>query len=202
MPGSFPAFHAPSPSTSCFSATASELEEAIEVSTIRCIPKDEDLIALTTARSATVSNVEEDAPFTSDTKIKPPVTPNARAWTTVTRASIKPIGIRLNTSNVDSACDTDDVAWENVVERRGRRLQVHKNELRVKEDNNKLVKVDPDGMAVRSLDPRPCHRHYLGKLYFISAPPYVLIPTIFRVAKAGCDNVPCQFGHKYRASSA
>lgn len=166
MPGSFPAFDAPSPSTSCFSATASELEEAIEVSTIRCPPKTEDNCARSTTPSVKADKAENGTrTMTVETvqkESKPPVVTNA--WTAVARSSSKPVDVHIESSKLNSSRDSGDVVWENVVERRGRRLQVLKNELRVKEDNNKLVKVDPDGMAVRSLDPRPCHRYYLGKL--------------------------------------
>ncbi|KAJ9115561.1 hypothetical protein QFC20_000886 [Naganishia adeliensis] len=166
MPGSFPAFDAPSPSTSCFFATASELEEAIEVSTIRCPPKTEDNSARSTTPSVKADQAEKGTrSMTVETvqkESKPPVVTNA--WTVVARTPSKPVDIHIESSKLDSSRDSGDVVWENVVERRGRRLQVLKNELRIKEDNNKLVKVDPDGMAVRSLDPRPCHRYYLGKL--------------------------------------
>jgi hypothetical protein len=47
---------------------------------------------------------------------------------------------------------------ENVVESRGHRLQILKNELRMN-GTPKLMDVEPDGDAVRRLDPRPCHKY-------------------------------------------
>ena len=61
-----------------------------------------------------------------------------------------------NTSNKGNYVQAPAIPGiENVVESRGHRLQILKNELRTKE-TPKLIDVDPDGEAVRRLDPRPC----------------------------------------------
>ncbi|KAI5454620.1 hypothetical protein NCC49_003513 [Naganishia albida] len=193
-PGSFPAFDVSSPTTSNFSATPSELAEAIGVSTKDCneyaLAHFEDVYkAEEDIRSITAKALPKDSKIPAKTapsvikapvntvrkEIQPPV--NNNPWTTVSRWHSKPVDSNNKSNIVVPSPVSGTPVLENVVESRGRRLQVLKNELRVKEENNKLIKVDPDGMAVRTLDPRPCHRYYL--------------------AKAGCDNLPCAHGHNY-----
>lgn len=154
MPGSFPGFNTPSPSSSCSSATSSELQDAIEVSTIRCSPREGESTAPKSTKSFTVDTVRKEC--------QSPASPNA--WTTVNWSHTRPFGSDLKSSNVGLSPGTGGAILENVVETRGRRLQVLKNELRVKEDSKKLIEVEAAGVALRSLDPRPCHRYYLGKL--------------------------------------
>jgi hypothetical protein len=189
MPGSFPAFDASSPTSSCFSATPSELEQAIEVCTTRYPLQDDDGMKNTTTQFEDVYKMEKDVaaakalpkefmipvktvPRGIDTpanavlkEVQLPV--NTNPWTTVSKSHVKSVDVQLKSSNAIPTHASRYLVLENVVESRGRRLQVLKNELRVKEENNKLVKVDPDGMAVRSLDPRPCHRYYLGRPRFV-----------------------------------
>jgi hypothetical protein len=186
MPGAFPLAVTPSsPTTSSFSSTASESRNATskEVRDAKWREEMADHVVdwtewaeaqeeEDTAEPAwtTVSRHKKGPSVNTDIKTssipvavktatvvpgrvkKPTVLVTAKKTPIVTTAA-KPI-----TSKPAYPLAPAIPGIENVVESRGHRLQILKNELRMK-GTPKLIDVEPDGDAVRRLDPRPCHKY-------------------------------------------